>query len=93
MAKIKRETFRLSPEESALFRSLLPHQEVAWSFWKRVANSRSLDYKSIIGNPFDRESFTALPLKHGKHWCWPHELKCARSPIEFPHFANTGQPA
>lgn len=44
-----------------------------WDFWKDVAANRDLDYKSLNG-------MTALPLDHGKHWCWPSPLKLVNRP-------------
>lgn len=49
-------------------------------FWATVALSRGLDPETVIGDFEEIEYFTALPLGHGKHWCYPYSLKCKRSP-------------
>jgi len=81
-----RKTYRLTADEAAAFpvpNALWPDAGLAFRFWATVAAARGLDYRSIIGNPLDRESFTALPLGHGKHWCWPASLRCHKPPPEF----------
>jgi hypothetical protein len=81
-----RKTHRLIPEEATAFNRLPPVDGAAWRFWKAIAEARGLDYRTILGNVSDRESFTALPLGHGKkEWCWPASIKCLKPP---PNFAS-----
>jgi hypothetical protein len=51
-----------------------------WVFWRDVAVSRGLDYQTVIGNPEQPGTFSALPLGHGKHWCWPMSITCSIHP-------------
>lgn len=73
-----RQTFKLSDIEQRQFRRLRPFQNEAVSFWKKVADMRGVDAASIISQA---PIFTALPLGHGKHWCFPHALKCKKKPV------------
>ena len=72
-----RKQYQLTPFEFKVFQRLAPFPGVAFSFWKRVADARGLDYKTIISNG---QSFTALPVGHAKPWCWPIALKCKKKP-------------
>jgi hypothetical protein len=84
-----RETYRLTPAERTALDNLWPSSGFAtgegggFGFWRAVAKRRGLDYSTILGNPYDRSKFTALPLGHGEHWCWPSPLKCAKPPADF----------
>lgn len=92
--KIERKFYELTAEELAEFpacrRALngmigygLLTGEHVWTFWKRIARVRGLDYRSIIGVPDSPQRFSALPLDHGKHWCWPMTLQCVNPPLEW----------
>jgi hypothetical protein len=76
-------SFMLTPDERKTL-DQLPYApatgEFAWRFWRTVARERGLDYKTIIGDEKDRSKFTALPLDHGKHWCFPEALTCTNPP-------------
>jgi hypothetical protein len=79
---MKRETYRLTPAERLAFARI----GTGWMdglsprrFWAQVAKARGLDAATIIGVPFQPDAFTALPLDHGKHWCWPKPLNCKKS--------------
>lgn len=75
-----RNTFTMTEIETAQFYRLRPNQGEAIAFWNRVAQRRELDPKSMITEGhFGR--FTALPLNHGKHWCFPIPLKCQKKPV------------
>ncbi len=50
----------------------------ARALWHAAATLRGLDPASVIG---EGGIFTALPLGHGRHWCWPASLKCAKAPM------------
>jgi hypothetical protein len=76
-----RQTWRLTAAEAATLRSLPFQEGAAFKFWREVALARGLDYRTIIGNPSDLDSFTAMPDGHGRDWCWPDTLKCTRSPV------------
>lgn len=72
-----RKTYKLAEAEFRRFQRLKPFQHEALSFWKYVAKIRSLDPASMITNG---ETFTALELGHGKHWCFPIPLMCKKKP-------------
>ena len=74
---MKRESYTLTPDEIKEFRRLPLDYGVAFEFWRKVAYTRGLDPKSIIGIETD---FTALPLNHGTHWCYPSPLRCMSLP-------------
>lgn len=65
-----------SPEWDS-FNNIRPFQGEALSFWRRVAEVRNLDPKSILSL---NDKFTALPTGHEHHWCYPLALKCKRKP-------------
>lgn len=75
-----RRKYTLSETELKQFRALRyhPFQNMAFNFWAKVANARGLDPKSIISAG---ETFTGLPVGHGKHWCFPIPLKCNKAPV------------
>lgn len=60
-----RVTVTLEPDEQVEFGRLRKWPGAAFAFWRRVCGRRGLDPKTLIG-------FTALPIGHGKHWCWPY---------------------
>ncbi len=72
---MERKDYKLTDHELDNFNRLRPNQGEAVDFWTVVALVRGLDYKSIIGNVVDHRSFTALPLGHDKHWCYPYPKK------------------
>jgi len=74
---MKRESYTLTPDEIKEFRRLPLDYGHAFEFWHKVAYTRGLDHKTIIGT---ETNFTALPLGHGAHWCWPSPLKCISPP-------------
>jgi hypothetical protein len=82
----QREAYRLTAEEREAFRSLRGWPpESAFMFWKDIASSRARDYRTIIGVEGDPLTFTALPVGHRKHWCWPMPLKCMKPASAFRH--------
>lgn len=76
---MKRVQIVLTAEEKKEFRRLKTLQGEAFNFWFKVAVARDLDFATIID---DGTSVHALPLNHGKHWCWPISLKCKKKPIK-----------
>lgn len=89
--KLARQLYTLTEEERDAFLSLSRRQlhadgKPVWDFWRAVADARGLDYESIIGNPNDWTKFTAFPLGHGKHWCWPSALN-VKPPANFDNVA------
>jgi hypothetical protein len=76
-----RESFKLTSPERDRFNDLRSDQGEAFKFWKAIAAAHNLDYKSIISDERGSFTFTALPLDHDKHWCWPMELKCKRPAV------------
>ena len=72
-----RNTYELTPAEFGQFRWLEPEPGVAIEFWAKVAKARGLDYTTIVS---DGKTFTAMPLGHGKQFCWPLKLKCSKRP-------------
>ena len=80
---IKREIFQLTDAEFRAKQRLPREQNVAWNFWRMVADRLAIDYETIMPNysePHSRRSFTALPKGHGKWWCYPLKLKCSIDP-------------
>jgi hypothetical protein len=73
-----RKQFELSAIEKRQFARLRPIQGEALDFWGRVAYVRGLDPATIIS---EAGKFTALPMGHGHHWCYPSKLKCSKPPI------------
>ena len=70
---MKRHTILFTYEEKKQFKSLRSDVGSAFEFWQRVANSRDLDYQTIM---YDDGFYHALPIGHRKHWCWPKDIKC-----------------
>lgn len=70
-----RNAYSLEPDEQLRFDRLkwTKREGAAVAFWKSVAERRGLDPKTII--TYEPGTFTALPLGHGKHWCWPSPLR------------------
>ena len=54
----------------------------AWGFWFKVCKTRGLDSATAIAGHV-RGQFSALPLGHNRHWCYPSPLKCAKAPELF----------
>lgn len=81
---MKRETHRLTPAERLSFAKLRPWQDSGSGrrFWWAVAADRGLDGTTVIGVPGDPYAFTALPIGHRKHWCWPQPLTCKKTAAE-----------
>ncbi len=78
---MKRETYTLTPDEIKEFKRLPLDYGHAFEFWQKVAYTRGLDHKTIIGSiPTTDNNFSALTLGHGKHWCYPVSIKCASPP-------------
>lgn len=69
---------QLTPVELGKFNWLRPIQGEALAFWEQVAKVRNLDPKSIVSNG---QNFTALPVGHGKQFCFPVPLKCKKKPV------------
>jgi hypothetical protein len=51
-----------------------------FAFWREVCARRGLDAATVIGGVGG--AFTALPVGHGRHWCWPMALRCRSAPPE-----------
>lgn len=75
-----RKSYHLFDHEIVKFNRLKPELGEAWEFWGEVCYIRGLDYASMMGNVDKPNEFTALPLNHGKHWCYPYTLKCSKDP-------------
>lgn len=73
-----RKEYILTTVELIQFKWLRPFPGEALAFWEKVATARQLDCKTVISNG---EKFTALPLNHGKHWCFPIAIKCKKKPV------------
>ena len=83
---MKRNSYYLDDEEIGKFIRLTcqhPKDGEAYAFWRGVAYDRGLDYQTILGIEGRPHEFTALPLGHGKHWCWSLTLKCRHAPPKF----------
>ena len=83
--KSGRKVYHLTPSEHAEWKKLAYKvtEGCAVDFWGTVAEDRGLDAKSIICYLERPDEFTALPVGHGKHWCWPMQLACKSPPPEF----------
>lgn len=87
MADVRRKIYSLDDTEffALQYRNLLDYR----AFWQLVAEKRGLDPESILHllvNDSLSRHFTALPLGHGKPWCWPiYPLKCEKRPHEIDH--------
>jgi hypothetical protein len=77
---MKRENYKLTQEERKEWSKLKPLPNVAFAFWEKVALRRGLDYTTFLTDFEDPTVFSALPLGHKKHWCWPYALKCKTDP-------------
>lgn len=75
--KPTRSLYQLTPDERAAWERLPPLENRAWDFWRSVAQARGLDYRTIVCANNHGYEFTALPLGHGKPWCWPAPIKCS----------------
>lgn len=73
-----RKEYTLSNAEMIAFKWLRPFPGEALTFWEKVAAARQLDWKTVISNG---EIFSALPLNHGKVWCFPMTIKCKKKPV------------
>lgn len=74
-----RQEIKLTELEKARFWRLPPRPGAALRFWKEVALARGLDPDTVLGYG---SKATALPLGHGKHWCYPALLKCRNTAQE-----------
>lgn len=75
-----RRKYQLEPVEQRQFSKLRPLQGEAFAFWGKVARARGLDPRTLITDGRNGE-FTALPLGHDKHWCYPFALRCSKKPV------------
>jgi hypothetical protein len=76
-----REQYHLTPIELRKFNRIPPFQNEALGFWSWVARSRGLDPETVISESNSQQvRFTALPIGHGKAWCYPMPLKCKKKP-------------
>jgi hypothetical protein len=75
--KITRDKYQLTDRQWAEFRYLVTSKPVypgeVWKFWDDVAKHFGVDRTTIISN---KGTFTALPVGHGQHWCYPSALIC-----------------
>jgi hypothetical protein len=83
-----RQTYVLNSEERQEFDKLWPQEGKAIKFWRAVADSRGLDYDTVMGVEHKPYEFTAMPMGHGKHWCWPEPLECKTQAKHFPHLVK-----
>lgn len=74
-----RNTYTMTEIEVTKFNRLRPFPGEAFTFWKRVAVDRGVDPGSMITEGH-KAKFSALPLNHGKQWCFPFALKCVKKP-------------
>lgn len=79
----------LTSEETRRLERLRPTVGVAWQFWEDVAKERGLDFQSLVvemkylgKGETAIESITALPLGHGKDWCYPFDIKSKHDGLE-----------
>ena len=71
-----RSVYTLTKQEAARFEKLPKLPEVAFEFWRGVAAARNVDPKSILTPRNDPYQFSALPVGHGKPWCYPFSIRC-----------------
>ena len=76
-----RAVYKLDREEIDRFNRLQPVPEAAFKFWKNVAESRGLNYKTIISEP-QPYTFSAMEkITPRRPWCHPIPLKCSKPPV------------
>lgn len=75
--RVRRQRFELNIDDQDEMNNLLPVAGQAFAFWRRVAWRLGIDPATIIG---EGDSFTALPVWHGKHWCYPQSLLARHRP-------------
>jgi hypothetical protein len=78
LPKLQRKAYDLTPEEAYELDHLRDVSGVAFPFWRRVASRCDVDPGTIISVTGNRYKFTALPICHGKWWCWPSPLECQK---------------
>ena len=76
---VKRVEISLTKQERQTHRNLKQEPDQALLFWETVCGERELDFRTVLPDP-ESGRMTALPLNHGKHWCWPYPLICKDSP-------------
>ena len=69
-----RRAFVLTAHEQDQLNRLRSAPGEAFEFWKAIAAKLGVDYRTVIGT--DEQNFSALPVGHGKHWCFPYSLAC-----------------
>lgn len=75
---MKREMIDLTPREDDAFNRLRPVPGDAFDFWRKVTADRGLDPVTVTSFSGSEKDVSALPLGHGKHWCWPSALHMKR---------------
>lgn len=71
-----RKEYTLSPADYLTLKAIRYPEEI-WPFWFSVGERLGIDSKSIIGLPHKgRQHFSALPIGHKRHWCYPFVLRC-----------------
>ena len=74
-----RKLFSLTPAEIDEMERLRHEAGYAYAFWQKVCEARGLDYTTVLTRAPDRTyDFSALPIGHGKYWCWPHPHQCPK---------------
>lgn len=73
-----------------------PNGKETWEFWQDLGSELGFDHKTVMvtvpsfrsGDIYDFDKrktfFTALPLGHGRHWCFPQKLTCPRPASAVP---------
>ena len=81
--KNERGDYEMNIGEWDAFHRIQPVADAAWEFWRSLGRRYGFDYRTVMSSRVDgyaSRKFTALPLGHTKHWCWPMELKCKNKP-------------
>lgn len=78
IVELKRKNYAMPEKWRPKFDALIPAPGHAFNFWRALAYEMQLDASSIIGDEVKPYTFSALPIGHTKHWCYPIPLKCAK---------------
>ena len=73
--------FTLTKSEENDFYRIKPLPGEAYDFWKKVADERDLDYRTIISSNYG--TFSGLKRGHNTYWCYPFLLKCKFNPKNY----------
>jgi hypothetical protein len=78
---IQRQTYEMPLRDYNRLCALPPEAGKAYEFWRELSYRLGCDYRTVLpASGKSRLYFTALPLRHRRHWCWPQPLRC-KTPV------------